>query len=238
MTKTGGATRAEDVYGKLRADILGGRLAPGLRLKFPELAQRYTTSVGAAREALTRLAGSGLVRNRPHQGYLVTPLSHADLAELTQARIEVESLVLRLSVQHGDMQWEAQAVAAHHILERTPFFTDDDADHPSDDWSAAHAAFHLTLLVGCHNQRLLETARRLREEAELYLQWSVSFGREPDRDIAGEHRALLEAATNRQPDHAAELLREHIAHTAGLVIHGAPDDPNTAADLAPARSGY
>ncbi|MDR7303658.1 DNA-binding GntR family transcriptional regulator [Haloactinomyces albus] len=65
-------------------------------------------------------------------------------------------------------------------------------------------------------------------KAELYLQWSVSFGQEPDRDVAAEHRALLDAATAREADTACELLRDHIAHTAQLVIRGASDEPNTA----------
>ena len=219
--------RSDGIYERLRADILGGRLGPGQRLKFPELSQRYATSVGAAREALTRLAGDGLVQSQPHQGYRVMPLSHEDLADLTYARVEIESRVLRLSVLHGDMHWESQAVAAHHILERTPFLGGEDADHPGDAWSAAHAAFHRALLAGCPNRRLLSTAHGLREEAELYLQWSVSFGQEPDRDVAAEHRALLQAATAREPDTACDLLRDHIAHTAQLVIRGACDEPNT-----------
>ncbi|MBB4682610.1 GntR family transcriptional regulator [Amycolatopsis jiangsuensis] len=226
MSRTAGTTRTESVYGRLRADILGGRLVPGQRLKFPELPQHYASSVGATREALTRLAGEGLVRSQPNQGYTVTPLSHEDLADLTLARVEVESRVLWLSVLHGDLQWEAQAVAAHHLLERTPYRNRSDPDHPSDEWSEAHAAFHRALLAGCPNRRLLSTARGLREEAELYLHWSVSFGHEPDRDVASEHRALVEAATARDADRAAELLRDHIAHTAQLVIRGAPDEPN------------
>lgn len=220
MTKT----RADGVYQRLRADILGGRLAPGQRLKFPELSQRYETSVGAAREALTRLVGDGFVRAQSHQGFTVTPLSYEDLAELTKARVEVESLVLRLSVLEGDMTWESQAVAAHHVLERTPFLAHDDDTHPTDEWSSAHAAFHIALLAGCRNRRLLAVARGLREEAELYLQWSVSFG--PHRDLTGEHRALLDAAVGRDADRAAELLRDHIAHTAQLLIRGATDDPD------------
>lgn len=228
MVKSDRTTRGDGVYERLRADIFSGRLVPGQRLKFPELSQRYATSVGAAREALTRLSGEGLVQSQLHQGYRVMPLSHEDLADLTYARVEIESRVLRLSVQQGDMHWESQAVAAHHVLERTPFLSDDDTNHPGDAWSAAHAAFHQALLAGCPNRRLLATARKLREEAELYLQWSVSFGQEPDRDVAAEHRALLEAATAREADRACELLRDHIAHTAQLVIRGASDEPNTA----------
>ncbi|MGW5876697.1 GntR family transcriptional regulator [Nocardiopsis terrae] len=233
MAKSDRSTRGDGVYKRLRADILGGRLVPGQRLKFPELSQTYETSVGAAREALTRLSGEGLVRSRPHQGYSVRPLSHEDLADLTYARVEIESRVLRLSVLHGDMHWESQAVAAHHVLERTPFFGDDGTNRPGDAWSSAHAAFHQALLAGCPNRRLLATARRLREEAELYLQWSVSFGQEPDRDLPAEHRRLLDAATSRQADTACDLLRDHIAHTAQLVIRDAPDEPNPA----PATAG-
>ena len=221
-------TRAEGVYQELRADILGGRMVPGARLKFPELCERYSTSVGAAREALTRLTAEGLVKTRPHLGYTVTPLSHEDLADLTQARVEIESLVLRLSVLEGDVQWEARAVAAHHLLERTPFTGPDDANRPSGAWAEAHAAFHLALLAGCRNRRLFASARALREEAELYLQWSVSFGNEPDRDLPGEHKALLDAALSRDADRAAELIRDHIAHTAQLLISCAEDEPNRA----------
>ncbi|WP_028808818.1 GntR family transcriptional regulator [Streptomyces canus] len=225
----GSKTRTDEVHRKLRSDILAGRLVPGARLKFPELCERYSVSVGAAREALTRLAADGLVKTQAHQGYMVTPLSHEDLADLTQARVEIESLVLRMSVAEGDMQWESRAVATHHVLERTPFLSEADPDHPTDDWAAAHAAFHLALLGGCTNRRLLDVAQALREEAELYRQWSVSFGQEPDRDLAGEHRALLEAAVGRQPDLAAQLLREHIAHTARLLISVATDEPVAAA---------
>jgi DNA-binding GntR family transcriptional regulator len=217
------STRADDVYRRLRGDILGGRLVPGQRLKFPDLSQRYETSVGAAREALTRLVADGFVRSQPHQGFCVTPLSYEGLAELTQARAEIEPLVLRFSVREGDVEWEAGAVASHHVLERTPFFAADDDTHPCDAWSSAHAAFHTALLAGCRNRRMLAVAQSLREEAELYLQWSVAVGRE--RDVAGEHRALLDATIARDADLAAELLRDHIAHTAQLLIRGATDGP-------------
>ncbi|MGW4029220.1 GntR family transcriptional regulator [Streptomyces sp. NPDC004838] len=228
----GGTTRTEGIYQKLRHDILGGRLVPGERLKFPDLCERYETSVGAAREALTRLKAEGLVRAQPHQGYMVTPLSHEDLADLTQARVEIESLVLKLSVQEGDMRWEADAVAAHHLLERTPFLSDDGGTHTGESWTKAHAAFHLALIAGCPNRRLAATARALREEAELYRQWSV--GQEPDRDLAGEHRAILAAAVERDADLAAALLRDHISHTTRLLISCAVDEPNAAVG-SPAR---
>ncbi|WP_040587820.1 GntR family transcriptional regulator [Sciscionella marina] len=226
MVKNGdGSTRTNFVYAAIRADILGGRLVPGERLKFPVLSQRYETSVGAAREALIRLLGEGLVKNQDHHGYTVTPLSHRELVDLTDARVEIESLVLRMSVESGGVEWESRLLAAHHVLERAPFFADGDIDHPGDQWSAAHAAFHLALIDACPNQHLLDVACALREEAELYRQWSVSFGQEPDRNLPAEHAALRDAALAKEPELAGRLIREHIAHTANLLISCAVDDP-------------
>ncbi|NUT38735.1 MAG: GntR family transcriptional regulator [Thermoactinospora sp.] len=217
--------KSGEIYERLRTDILGGRLTPGQRLKFPDLCARYGTSVGAAREALTRLVTEGLVASQSNHGFTVVSLSYGDLAELTSARREVEPLVFAMAVREGDMAWEAAVVAAHHVLARTPFFGEGSREHPSAEWSAAHTAFHLALLEGCPNRRLRSIACGLREEAELYRTWAVSYGRESEEEIALEHRGLLDAVVERDALSAAERLRHHISHTARLLIRGATDTP-------------
>ena len=227
MARTGdGSTRTDRLHAALRADILGGRLVPGERLKFPALSERYGTSVGTAREVLVRLTAEGLVKNQAHHGYVVTPLSHAELRDLTTARIEIESLVLGMSVTAGDVAWESRLVAAHHVLERTSYL-DPDAERPADRWTVAHAEFHAALVGACSNRRLLDIARSLREEAELYRQWSVSLSGDRDRDVAAEHRALFDAALARDFEQAQQLVRDHLARTADLLISCAPDRPAT-----------
>jgi DNA-binding GntR family transcriptional regulator len=219
MTKTRElGTRADSAYTRLRADILTGRIEPGARLKSAELCQRYDTSVGATREALSRLAAEGLVRGVAHVGYTVTPLSKEDLIELTQARVEIETLVLGLSIEAGGLEWEGQALAAFHVLERTPFKDTDDPARPSDEWARVHTEFHNTLLAACPNSRLLRLARTLRAEAGLYQLWSVSFQREPARDGLGEHRAIVEASIARDIPAAKALLADHLQHTTRLLL--------------------
>lgn len=219
-----GGTKADEVYARLRSDVLAGRLKPGQRLKFPELVARHSTSTGVLREALSRLVSQGLAQVQPHQGYIVTPLSHRDLRELTAARVELEVLVFRQAVEGGDLSWETKVVAAHHALERTPMTDAASPGQLSDSWASVHADFHSALLAGCPNRRLLEMALGLREEAELYRRWSVSLGSEPDRDVAGEHRAIRDAAVTRDTRLAGRLLAEHIEHTAGLLVTCATDD--------------
>jgi DNA-binding GntR family transcriptional regulator len=88
----------------------------------------------------------------------------------------------------------------------------------SDEWARVHRDFHDALLSGCGNRRLLDIARGLRAEADLYQRWSVALGSEPNRRIDDEHRGLLDAALARDGDLAVERLREHIGHTRELLV--------------------
>jgi DNA-binding GntR family transcriptional regulator len=222
-------TRTDEVHARVRADILGGRLPPGTRLKFSDLAEQFDASIGVIREALIRLAEQGLVRSEAHQGFVVTPLSRDDLTELTEARVAIEGLVLRSAIAEGDLAWEARLLAAHHILDRTPSVDPDDPLRLSEGWAAAHQEFHQALLDGCANHRLRLIAAGLRDEAELYRRWSLPLGDEPDRDVAAEHRGMLQATLARDADAAAAALREHIEHTTRLLLSGTSDTATSAA---------
>jgi DNA-binding GntR family transcriptional regulator len=223
----GGPTRGERVYDALRADILAGRLTPGERLRFAALCARYDSSMGLLREALSRLEEQGLVRSERQQGYRVTPLSRDDLCQLTDARCEIEPLVLRRSIAEGDLAWESRLIAAHHTLARTPQQSPAEPTLLTEEWVVAHAAFHGATLDGCPNPRLLAIALGLRDAAELYRCWSGPLGGDTDRDIAGEHRALLEATLDRDPARASTVLIDHIRRTSDVLLHNATT--NTAA---------
>ena len=206
-------TRAEQVYSQLRADILSGRLLPGTKLRFAELTERYECSTSVVREGLTRLAEQGLVQSEPQHGFHVTPVSADDLEDLTTARCVLEGLVLRLSIENGDIAWESEVVAAHHALDRTPMESQGDPVVMTEDWTLAHSRFHAALLGACPNQRLRTMALSLRDAAELYRRWSRPVGHDDHRDVRGEHRALVDAAVRGDATEAVRLLDEHLRRT-------------------------
>lgn len=218
MSRIRTPTRVDRVYAALRADVLGGRQLPGSRLPFADLASRYQASMGVIREALTRLQGEGLVESEPQFGFRVISVSAENLRNLTEARCAIEILVLRSSIDHGDLAWESQILAAHHRLDRTPQMAADDPGRLSDDWAAAHVAFHLAVLAGCPNPILLGTAVALRDSAELYQRWSAPQSANK-RDIPAEHRAILDAVLAHDQDRAAELLITHIQRTTDILLH-------------------
>lgn len=214
----GKATGQERVHSQVRADILGGRLHPGQRLRFAQLCEDYGASVGVVREAMSRLAEQGLVTAEAQQGVKVVSISRDDLIQLTQARVCVETYALRLAISEGDLAWESKLLASHHALERTPMLAEGGTPHLNDSWSAAHAVFHENLLSGSSNLRLCSIAANLRDSAEIYRRWSVSEVKGAARDIPAEHRAILEATLARDADRAAALLQQHFELTTKLLL--------------------
>jgi len=228
---TNPATRTEQVYEILRAELLNGGLHPGQKLKMVELTDRFGVSQSVVREALTRLTADGLLVATPQRGFRVRDLSIEDIAELTETRIQVESLALRLAVERGDLQWETGILAAHYRLERTPVTLADGT--VSEDWSTSHRDFHQALLTGCGNRRLESVVNSLRDSAELYRRWYWVLTDDHQRDLAREHRQLRELALARDAGQAIEVLTEHIDRAPSLLIayareHGV-DELNPAA---------
>jgi DNA-binding GntR family transcriptional regulator len=206
-------TRTEQVYDHIRRDLLNGVLSPGQKLGLVNLGDRFGVSQSVVREALTRLTEQDLVVASPQRGFRVRELSVADMADLTEVRVQIESLALNLAIERGDVEWEMSIVASHYALERTAVSAEDSVFN--EDWPIRHREFHSALLVGCSSPRLVAVASALRDSAELYRRWYWALTDDHTRDLAAEHRRLKELALARDTDAAVGLLAEH--------IKGAPD---------------
>lgn len=198
-------------YEWLRAAVLHGDVPPGGALKPQELAAARGVSLSVIRECLLRLVGEGLAERLPNRGFVVPQAGDDRWQVVAEARSVVEPTMLRMSIERGDLEWEARVSAAHHRLANTPGYEHEDDVHYSDAWASAHYRFHRTLLDACGNDVLLDTFDRLWTASELSRRWSASSNR--DRDALTEHRQLKELAMNRAGEAAAAALAAHIIGT-------------------------
>ncbi|MFI1916400.1 GntR family transcriptional regulator [Nocardia sp. NPDC020380] len=203
---------SEQVYARLRDAIMRGDYAPGTALKPQDLAREQGVSLAVVREALVRVVGDGLADRLHNRGFAVPAYSDQRWQEIAEARRTIEPVILRMSIERGDVDWEARVRAAHHRLVRTPVYEPEESKYYSEAWSEAHRGFHRTLLEGCENPVLLETFDRLWTASELTRR--LSTHRNPGRDGADEHRRLEEAALGRDADTAAAILVRHLTLTA------------------------
>lgn len=73
---------SERVFDALKADILSGDLAPGMKLEPHAFAERLASSVTPVRDALHRLAGERLVDLRTSEGFYVPFVTEPGLRDL------------------------------------------------------------------------------------------------------------------------------------------------------------
>ncbi len=208
-------TQSDRMFEALRRDILACRILPGSKLRINDIAETSEVSLGAVREALSRLGAEGLVIAESQKGYRAAPLSVEDLRDLTEARVEIERIALARSIAHGDLDWETNLVAAWHRLSRISDRAEDDPHLTSEPWALAHSAFHEALVKACGSAKLLQIRSQLYQQTERYRRYSGVVGR--DRDVSGEHKQIFDATLARESGAATEAIAAHLRLTAKII---------------------
>lgn len=234
----------ERAYLRLRDDLLTCRLKPGDRINIKEVAETLGFSLGAVREALSRLTSEGFVTIDSLRGFRATPISIADMVDLMSLRTDIEGQCLRRAIAKGGLDWESAIVSAAHRLGRTPIYAESaDAEggtvdgggrRLNDDYAAAHSAFHEALVSACDSAWLKRMRDWLYAQSERYRYLAVPLGR-AERDVGHEHGQLVEAALARDADRAVAVLSEHLMATARILIEREEAGIESAA--APQRAG-
>lgn len=88
----------DDVYTRLRDAIVDGTFAPGESLRDGDLADWMGVSRTPVREALLRLAESGLILARPGRSTVVAPLEEAAVRDARDVVASMHELAARLAV--------------------------------------------------------------------------------------------------------------------------------------------
>ena len=203
----GGGSVGDQVYRNIRNDIIFGRLKPGERLRLEGLRKHYNASVTTLREILNRLTSDGFVVAEGQRGFQVTSVSDEDLEEIADLRVILESHALKQSFESGDLDWEAQVVAAYHklqVLEKRMMGGDASV---REDWKRSDWEFHRALIRGCGSRQLLETHAAIFDKYLRYQMLTLTFRGEV---AAAEHKGLLDAAMVRDSALAVKILKQHI----------------------------
>jgi GntR family transcriptional regulator, carbon starvation induced regulator len=210
-------TVSEQALMVLRQDVLSGRHAPETKLKLDALQTLYGFSSSPLREALNRLVQEGLVKADERRGFRVTPISPADLADITKMRLMLDVPALTESIQAGDDAWEAAIVAAFHRLEKIESRLPQGPVVLDAEWSQRHRDFHLSLIAACPSERQLSWSMSLFDQAERYRHFAAR-NRTVSKKKDEEHRALMSAVLKRDVPTATLLLAEHISSTQANVL--------------------
>lgn len=195
-------TLTQQAYSVIKEAILQLKLAPGTPLVEEELAFQLGTSKTPVRDALLELERDGLVIRIPYKGTYVSEISEQDAKEIFELHAVLEGLAGRLATASLTPEELDQAEA---ILDAY------DQALAAEDWEAATACgqqFHRIVIQRASNHRLLAILRTLDDQLH-------RLRRISNQDLvrlqksAGEHRRILAALREGDPELVEAAFREH-----------------------------
>lgn len=199
-------------YQKLRDGLIWGRWKPGEKLKPQHLKTTFETTSGALREALIRLAGEGFVAFEEQRGFSTILPDRKSFYEVQELRLLLEREATRLSIENGDMEWEAQLAAAHHRLAHLEERMHEETDISSfiRVWSLYDWQFHEALTAACDSGILKEHYRAIYDKSRLHVVAELNnFGFRGETTIV-EHKDILTCALDRDAEACGHAIERHL----------------------------
>ncbi|HBX55366.1 GntR family transcriptional regulator [Pseudomonas sp. UBA2684] len=145
----------EQLYQRIRDDLLAGRFQPGQRLKIRDLAAAWGTSPMPVRAALQRLVVEGALEGEPQRSVRVPAMTRARFQQIFQVRLSLEGLAVELAaprIGRAEIELLRGCIARMEVaLEQR------DVQAYLND----NSLFHLTLYRACANPILLRMIESL-----------------------------------------------------------------------------
>lgn len=204
-------TLRKRVYKYLRDKIIRGELPQGERLVENRIAKELGVSRTPVREALHNLEMEGLLEAVPRVGYIVKPISEAEVYEICEIRTAIEVLAVRWAMARDrerlirDLRRNLETTDRRVSRGKIRAFVDLDAQ------------FHEIIARHSGSQRLLEMALMLRKHMLRYRLESIYQEDNVRRAIEG-HKAVLRAIEEGDPAAVEEALRRHIEQSREDIV--------------------
>lgn len=187
----------------IEEEVATGRLSPGTRLDEVELATRFGMSRTPIREALSQLAGEGLVEVRARRGMVVAQVSTQRLVEMFEVMAELEAMCARLAARRMT-DVELQTLETLHDRCRSAV-----AERDPDAYFYANEEFHRAIYRGAHSGFLLEQAQNLQRKLRPYRRLQLRVRNRLQRSF-DEHQHIVEALRSGDVDLAVTAVRNHV----------------------------
>ena len=197
----------ENIFKKIKYDIVFGNLEPDQKLKLNLLQTEYNVSISILREVLNRLCGDGFIIYKVQKGFFVSPISKKDLYEIADLRITLETHALEISIKNKDYEWEAELLGAYHKLNHAENELEKNNLNAKSLWTKYDAEFHQMLIKKCNSLNLIRIHEVIFDK---YLRYQLLILKYRGKDSIKEHKDLLDYSLISNIQRAQNTLRDHI----------------------------
>lgn len=203
-------TLEQQAYEEIRSWIISGRLQPGERIVETEVAEELGLSRTTTRNAMARLAQSGLIMQAQFKAWTVTRLTSVDAWELWTLRASLESLAAALAAEHRSDQ---QADELDSLVEQLLAAENNGL---ADQVTELDFEIHRAIVIAAGHNRLRQAYGDIESQVRMIVGSSNSIVPEAE-SIYEQHRPLV-AAIREKDTAAARTLAESHARVDGMRL--------------------
>lgn len=193
----------EKVYLMLEEAILSGEYARGDSMTEMSLCKKLGVSRTPVRSALHRLAEEGLIEVAPNRGAVVIGVTDDDLIDTYRIRMRLEGLA---SAMAANRMTDEEKQALRETVELSEFYL---KKGDTEKLKELDTAFHIVIYKASGNRMMCKVLSELHRNIRSYRKLSLSVPGRLERSIK-EHREILNAIENEDPDKADSLTSLHI----------------------------
>ena len=187
----------------LEQRIVEGELNNGKRLDETELSGFYGVSRTPVREALQRLAESGLAEHLPRRGTFVRSPSLSQLVEMFEVMAELECMAIRLAARRATSN-DIDALEKDNETCRAAVAAND-----TKKYYEVNARLHDRIYQMSGNSFLANEARRLHDRLRPFRRLQLRVRGRMEESMA-EHDIILAALRDGDANRAMETMKKHI----------------------------
>jgi DNA-binding GntR family transcriptional regulator len=195
---------ADQIYERLRMDIITGVLKPNQRIVELDIAERMGTSQGPVREALHRLERDGLVYRQARSSTRVTSATRDEILELFTIRSLIESFAIKRV---------APIITAEQIQELA-FLVEKmmRAGSQGDMFSLTESdmLFHRQICAWSGNSALRRAWEPLYGQIQRFVVQTHEQYFDSLTDLVATHYPIIEALKAGQAEEASRIIQEHV----------------------------
>ena len=200
-------TASDKAFFRLRKEIVEGEIPASAKLSETELSTKYEVSRAVVREAINRLESCNLVERKPNVGARVVALSPEGLIELYQVRESLEGMAARLA---------ATNMSDNEVVELKMLLNSQSENIKTTEryyQEAGDLDFHYRIILGSKNNHLINML--VNGLYHLVRMYRVQLGMAGPRVSTAfdEHKHIVQAISNRDPELAEMLMRRHIMYS-------------------------
>jgi DNA-binding GntR family transcriptional regulator len=210
------AASAARVYDAIKARIIRCHYLPGSKISEARLVEELGVGRSPIRSALSQLRSEGWVDVSPQSGSYIKSLTEAEMRELFDFRLLLETHVARLAAQNiGDDQLRRLKTALRHAR---PAANGGYDKLTFDEFDAFDSLVHSTIYDAGGNSLISAVLRNLLEKAQWLKQGTSPSTPARMKTWFKELERIIEALDARDPELAAQRVREHIGQAAHFEI--------------------